>query len=327
MSHNIHMDFLLTADADADERAFEACIRRLSVGSSMTNSSSIGPSTPSSSISVSTSFSGDTVAPSLILSPEYQALAMEKSFSSGSLVNYGPHSAFINPDYSVLSSASVPQDYIRVSSAMESFPSSAAMSPLSMSSFYSSPASSFCSDGAFDEGHDAATIAVARAAMPGLLHNEDIDDHVNAIISPSYLAMLSPKTKAIANVRNVEKKIKTPVLHAVQNGVRKSGGGRRKKGEYIEYVPGQESKPHQCTAKGCNARFKRQEHLKRHERTHTGEKPFFCDMSPDCGRFFSRSDNLNQHRKTHLNYNPRGRNKFVGTMADISASNLPELAH
>lgn len=51
-----------------------------------------------------------------------------------------------------------------------------------------------------------------------------------------------------------------------------------------------------CPLFSCGRLFKRMEHLKRHLRTHTMERPFTC---PKCKKRFSRSDNLNQHLRTH----------------------------
>lgn len=51
-----------------------------------------------------------------------------------------------------------------------------------------------------------------------------------------------------------------------------------------------------CTGyDGCNMTFTRSEHLARHTRKHTGERPYNCGV---CGRNFSRLDNLRQHRQT-----------------------------
>ncbi|KAG1750439.1 STE like transcription factor-domain-containing protein [Suillus paluster] len=51
-----------------------------------------------------------------------------------------------------------------------------------------------------------------------------------------------------------------------------------------------------CPLYSCGRLFKRMEHLKRHVRTHTMERPFVCDR---CNKRFSRSDNLNQHLRIH----------------------------
>lgn len=53
-------------------------------------------------------------------------------------------------------------------------------------------------------------------------------------------------------------------------------------------------KKHKCPL--CFARFQRPEHVKRHMKSHSSEKPFQCDM-PDCGRRFNRKDNLKAHLK------------------------------
>ncbi|KAL2752474.1 hypothetical protein ACRALDRAFT_2112460 [Sodiomyces alcalophilus JCM 7366] len=55
-------------------------------------------------------------------------------------------------------------------------------------------------------------------------------------------------------------------------------------------------KSHTCPIPTCGRLFKRVEHLKRHVRTHTQEKPYIC---PHCNKAFSRSDNLAQHKRTH----------------------------
>jgi len=51
-----------------------------------------------------------------------------------------------------------------------------------------------------------------------------------------------------------------------------------------------------CPLEFCQRPFRRLEHLKRHVRTHTRERPYPCAQ---CGRSFSRQDNLLQHIRIH----------------------------
>ena len=51
-----------------------------------------------------------------------------------------------------------------------------------------------------------------------------------------------------------------------------------------------------CAYEFCKRPFKRLEHLKRHVRTHTQERPFKCSK---CARAFARQDNLTQHIRIH----------------------------
>ncbi|GFN14481.1 hypothetical protein AtubIFM55763_004147 [Aspergillus tubingensis] len=77
-----------------------------------------------------------------------------------------------------------------------------------------------------------------------------------------------------------------------------------------------------CKEPGCKGRFKRQEHLKRHMKSHSKEKPHVCWV-PGCERAFSRSDNLNAHyTKTHSKRG--GRNRYVATLDENSPDYNPE---
>ena len=55
-------------------------------------------------------------------------------------------------------------------------------------------------------------------------------------------------------------------------------------------------KKHKCRI--CDKRFTRPSSLQTHMYSHTGEKPFACDVE-GCGRHFSVVSNLRRHKKVH----------------------------
>ena len=64
--------------------------------------------------------------------------------------------------------------------------------------------------------------------------------------------------------------------------------------------PGQPRR-YRCPFPGCTWSFGRSDELTRHERTHTGLRPFRCVA---CGRGFSRTDHLRTHYRTHSGERP-----------------------
>lgn len=94
-----------------------------------------------------------------------------------------------------------------------------------------------------------------------------------------------------------------------------------------------ETKMHDCKhifvgGRRCTRSFARIEHLKRHQYTHGGEKPFVCPMKAGC-KSFNRNDNLQAHYQTHLLPAKAGRNErytFEQVFACIRAAFPPEQA-
>lgn len=87
------------------------------------------------------------------------------------------------------------------------------------------------------------------------------------------------------------------------------------------------NKTFQCSGFGnCRMQFSRSEHLARHIRKHTGERPFKCY----CGRTFSRLDNLRQHAQTihtneviHSPYTLSNNSLYSSLTPKISSSSSP----
>ncbi|KAK2766384.1 C2H2 transcription factor [Colletotrichum kahawae] len=70
-----------------------------------------------------------------------------------------------------------------------------------------------------------------------------------------------------------------------------------------------QQKPKTLPCKYCSKRFRRVEHVQRHERTHTKEKPFACGWAR-CGKTFGRRDLLVRHEKlVHLNEGSKENNR------------------
>merc|ERR1712029_936939 len=74
----------------------------------------------------------------------------------------------------------------------------------------------------------------------------------------------------------------------------------------------------------CNKVFKQSSDLKRHEKTHTGEKSFACSQ---CDKVFKQSSHLKQHERMHTGEKPFACSKCGKTFNQISNLKRHERIH
>ncbi|XP_015228615.1 PREDICTED: zinc finger protein 64 [Cyprinodon variegatus] len=87
----------------------------------------------------------------------------------------------------------------------------------------------------------------------------------------------------------------------VMKGVKKSLT-KSQKAPSKKLKPALASKRHSCCFSGCNFKTQYgQKDMERHLKTHTGEKPFECEL---CHKRFSRRDKLNMHSRSHTGERP-----------------------
>lgn len=95
--------------------------------------------------------------------------------------------------------------------------------------------------------------------------------------------------------------------------------GSTQDGMNPNFLPPKTDNPRRHTCATCNRCFARSEHLKRHERSHTEEKPITCEQ---CTRRFSRRDLLLRHQeKVHMTSPPSCEFRYHVTLDAPTATN------
>uniref|UniRef100_H2ZC40 C2H2-type domain-containing protein n=1 Tax=Ciona savignyi TaxID=51511 RepID=H2ZC40_CIOSA len=95
----------------------------------------------------------------------------------------------------------------------------------------------------------------------------------------------------------------TPTARRNRVGLKSIGGSMRVKSQSIDESESCKKRIHRCDYPNCRKVYTKSSHLKAHQRTHTGEKPYKCNWD-GCEWRFARSDELTRHYRKHTGAKP-----------------------
>ncbi|KAK5105427.1 Up in starvation [Lithohypha guttulata] len=140
---------------------------------------------------------------------------------------------------------------------------------------------------------DVATIVPEAESVPMLSSDLSVRPEDNNVQE-------SPSDKDIDKQKVLHKRSNSDAME-MDDSAEEDEGSDNEDGQHEDETGARKKKGQRFFCTGyppCNLSFTRSEHLARHIRKHTGERPFQCH----CNRRFSRLDNLRQHAQTvHVN--------------------------
>jgi uncharacterized Zn-finger protein len=130
-------------------------------------------------------------------------------------------------------------------------------------------------------------------------NNSSISSHAGGTFNSYYADSISEYSTAGSDIESVTSRSSLGPRMPGTSSLMTSGvppAPHTMMSQFSSKMAGSVQKKHKC--KVCDKRFTRPSSLQTHMYSHTGEKPFACEVD-GCGRHFSVVSNLRRHMKVH----------------------------